>query len=171
MPPNTNPPQEVKTQENPFSAVKVKELTPQNEKKDDTPPLLDIKVTNPIKYLKALIKKILANEGIKIYVRVRPLTVFLIIIAFASVFTGTGFSIARIFFPNSSPILGREVSLTGKVEQSDSGEYYLMVDGGAAYKLYKLENGDRYKEKQVLVKGKLGKEANSVTVVEVLSFN
>lgn len=62
-------------------------------KKD--PLLVDLKVTNPIVYIKAWWKRVLANEGVDFRFRIRPLTA----IALATVMAGTGFGLGRLTVP------------------------------------------------------------------------
>ena len=63
------------------------------------PDLLNVKVTNPLVYIKYWWKRILANEGLDMRVRAKPLTVFgLAIIIFSGVF-GLGGIVFPKFFP------------------------------------------------------------------------
>src|SRR3989344_8841805 len=64
------------------------------------PDLVNLKVTNPLVYIKYWWKRILANEGLDMRVRAKPLTVFgLAIIIFSGVF-GLGGIVFPKFFPN-----------------------------------------------------------------------
>ena len=64
------------------------------------PDLVNLKVTNPLVYIKYWWKRILANEGLEAKVKVKPLTIFgLAIIIFSGVF-GLGGVVFPIFFPN-----------------------------------------------------------------------
>ncbi|MDP2685151.1 MAG: hypothetical protein Q8P20_09030 [bacterium] len=63
------------------------------------PDLVNLKVTNPLVYIKYWWKRILANEGLDMRVRAKPLTVFgLAIILFSGVF-GLGGIVFPKFFP------------------------------------------------------------------------
>src|SRR3990167_1759947 len=63
------------------------------------PDLLNVKVTNPLVYIKYWWKRILANEGLDMRVRAKPLTVFgLAVILFSGVF-GLGGIVFPKFFP------------------------------------------------------------------------
>jgi len=63
------------------------------------PDLVNLKVTNPLVYIKYWWKRILANEGLDIKIRAKPLTVFgLAIIIFSGVF-GLGGIVFPKFFP------------------------------------------------------------------------
>jgi len=63
------------------------------------PDLLSVKVTNPLVYIKYWWKRILANEGIDMRFRMKPLTVFgVALIAFSLAF-GLGGVVLPTFFP------------------------------------------------------------------------
>lgn len=140
-----------------------------SEKND--PPLVSVSVTNPITYLKLFIKRLFNNEGITI--KIKPLTAIALMIAL-SVSFGTGFNVARIFFPNSSPILHRAITLQGTIQTSESGQYYLALPDNTLWTLKpKTANIDlgNVVNKQVLVKGNMTAEANVVEVTEVITFD
>ena len=63
------------------------------------PPLVDVKVTNPLTYLKTWWKRIIGNEGIDFRLRVKPLTAIAISIIILSVTMGIG----RFAFPFKIP--------------------------------------------------------------------
>jgi hypothetical protein len=131
------------------------------------PPMIDLKVTNPVTYLKNWFAKILGNEGIDISIKIKPLTIVAFVIAFTTI-GGLGFSIGRFFFPNSSPLLHREVKYQGLLQKSGSS-YNLLLADATIYKLSPLGKGlnlDKGAGKQVLVKGNLTKEANVIEVSE-----
>ena len=65
----------------------------------EDPPLVSLKVTNPITYIKMWWKKVIGNEGIDFSFKIRPLTAITIAIAVTLVLTGTGFSLGRITLP------------------------------------------------------------------------
>ena len=54
------------------------------------PPLIDVKVTNPVTYLKRWWKKIIGNEGMSITIKVRPITAILGITLFLAFLFGIG---------------------------------------------------------------------------------
>lgn len=140
-----------------------------SEKND--PPLVAVSVTNPITYLKLFIKRLLKNEGITI--KIKPLTAIAMIIALSTAF-GTGFNVARIFFPTSSPILHRAITLQGTIQKSESGQYYLSLPDNTLWTLRPTNNninlaGDI--NKQVMVKGNMTPENNIIEVKEVITFN
>lgn len=142
-----------------------------SEKND--PPLVAVSVTNPITYLKLFIKRLLKNEGIDIRLKIKPLTVIAIVTGLSLSF-GTGFNVARMFFPNSSPIFHRSITLQGEVQRSESGLYYLALPDNTLWTLRpKIATIDlnNVVNKQVLVKGNMTAEANVVEVIEVIAID
>ncbi len=129
----------------------------EQEQKDEEPPLINVKITNPVTYLKHWWKKIIANEGIDLRLRVRPLTAIAMGVATVSILTGTGFTIARFYYlpvivPNS--LVSKTTSLVGTIHKSNK-QYFLISDN----KVYTLNySGDNLADlinKRVLVVGKL----------------
>lgn len=142
--------------------------TKYSEKND--PPLVSVSVTNPITYLKLFLKRILNNEGIVI--KIKPLTAIAMITALSFAF-GTGFNVAKMFFPTSSPILHRAITLQGTVQLSESGQYYLSLPDNTLWILRPTNpniNLQNVVNKQVLVKGNLTAENNAVNVNEIIAF-
>jgi hypothetical protein len=73
--------------------VSAKQMHPDLRRKE--PPLVDVKVTNPLVYIKSWWKKIIGNEGVDFRVRVKPLTAIAISIIVVTVTMGIG----RFVFP------------------------------------------------------------------------
>lgn len=149
-------------------------------KPSDDDPLFEAKVNNPFSKFFNWIKKLIKSEGINI--KIKPLTAIGIALAL-SVGFGSGYGIgynsalnqiAKTFFPNSSPIFHRPISLQGTIQKSESGQYYLSTPDNASW-LLKLKNNninlDNVLNKQVTVKGNLTKEPNVIEVDEVISFD
>ncbi len=144
-----------------------------SEKND--PPLVDVKVTNPVTYLKEWLKRLLKNEGLDLRIKIRPLTFVAFALALTASF-GTGFNVARVFFPNSSPILHREVSYQGTVQKTENGVFFLSLADNSLYKLTTkspnaLNTLESSVNKQALIKGNLGAEAGAIDVKEATSFS
>ncbi len=116
-----------------------------------TPPdLLNVKVTNPLVYIKYWWKRILANEGLDMRVRAKPLTVFgLAIILFSGVF-GLGGIVFPKFFPwmkfNSGivaispapqPELLKDTALKGTLTKTNTNpvRFYLITTSTEAVTL------------------------------------
>lgn len=171
----TNPPNTPNTPNTPNlpSPVSFTQNTKYSEKND--PPLVAVSVTNPVTYLKLFLKRFLKNEGIDIRLKIKPLTVITCILALSTAF-GTGFNVARIFFPTSSPLLHRSVTLQGTIQKSETGQYYLSLPDGSFWKL-NLSNLStpsslsNLNSKQVMVKGNMTPENNVIEVKEVIAFD
>lgn len=119
--------------------------------------MVAVSVTNPITYLKLFLKRLLKNEGIDIRLKIKPLTVIAMVSAL-SVSFGAGFNVAQIFFPNSSPILHRAITLQGNIQKSETGQYYLSLPDNTLWTLRPTSNNINLSNlfnKQVLVKGNL----------------
>jgi len=131
-------------------------LSRPNLYKPNDPPLVSFQLTNPISYLKLWFKKVWANEGIILHLRVRPLTILVI----ALLLTSTGFGIGKFIIPSSirnyfawvgitlpnptpspmptptptsSPWV--EVAYAGIVHRSESNRFYLIIPSGEAISL------------------------------------
>lgn len=79
--------------------IKTTKIKPDLRKKEV--PLIDLKVTNPITYLKSWWKRVMGKEGIDFRFRVRPLTA----IAIAIVLATFGFGVGRIAISTEKPFL------------------------------------------------------------------
>lgn len=116
-------------------------------KSSSVPPLVDLKITNPVTYLKAWWKKVIGNEGIKLTLQIKPLTA----IALTLVVTGVGFGLGRLTIPQpliqyvpylvqptpgpsptSSP--WRETAFSGKLQVSGT-RYFLVTTSAEAITL------------------------------------
>lgn len=143
--------------------------TDKYSEKDD-PPLVDVKVTNPVTYLKKWLDKLLKNQDIDIRLRIKPFATIGLGLAFLAV-SGTSFSIGRYLFPNSSPIFHREVIYQGSVQKTDQG-IYLALPNSDLYTLKLKEksivNFNTLQEGQALVKGNLTVQPFVIEVSEII---
>jgi len=80
-----------------FKVLDFENVKPDLRKKEM--PLVDLKVTNPITYIKSWWKKIIGNEGIELKIKAKPLTVIAITIIILTVTMGVG----RIILPFKIP--------------------------------------------------------------------
>jgi len=144
-------------------------------KKD--PLLVDLKVTNPIVYIKAWWKKVIANEGVDFRFRIRPLTA----IAIAAVVAGTGFGLGRLAIPepiikylpllapSPSPNSWRETAFTGILRYSAvSQKYYLDTNSSEAVTLQIPNNVNAAQliGKRILAVGKQNVQTKVLIVTE-----
>ncbi len=149
------------------------------EKKNKIPPLVDLKVSNPIEYIKLWWKKIIGNEGIEFRLSIHPLTAIAIALAIASV----GFGLGRFVMPfsvpffkyeevNSSPTPKpedwKETAFTGTIHFSSTTSKYFLTTTSAseAITLTVPSNLDLKEliDKRVLVIGSYNKSTRNLIV-------
>ena len=158
------------------SPIQVTQNNKYSERND--PPMVDLKVTNPVTYLKKWVTKFFKNQDIDLHLRIKPFATIGLVIAF-SVVSGASYtwgfnSAISKFFPNSSPILHRSISLSGIIQRSETGEYYLSLPDNSLWTLKPKNNNIyliNYINKSVVVKGNLTAEPNVIEVSEVISFD
>lgn len=145
--------------------ISLTENTKYSERND--PPMLDVKVTNPVTYFKKWVYKFFKNQDIDLHLRIKPFATIGLVLAFTAV-GGTTFSIGRYLFPNSSPILHRQVVYPGTIQKGDMG-YYLMYNS-SPWKLKPKNNINlsNLLGKPVIVTGNLTAEPNLIEVSEVI---
>lgn len=146
--------------------ISLTENTKYSEK--DDPPMVDIKVTNPVTYFKRWVDKFLKNQDIDLHLRIRPFAAVGLLMTF-SIVGGTAFSIGRYIFPNSSPIFHRQVVYPGTIQKGDMGQYFLMYNS-SPWKLKPKNNINlsTLAGKPVIVTGNLTTEPNLIEVSEVI---
>src|SRR3990172_12352953 len=133
--------------------VEAKKMKPDLRKKE--PPLVDVKVTNPLTYIKSWWKKIIGNEGVDLRLRVKPLTAIAISIVVLTVTLGIGkfvFPFKIPFFvytstatptPVPDGIEYRDTAFTGMLRRAFlSNRYYLTTSSSEAINLEVPENID-----------------------------
>lgn len=102
------------------------------------PPLVDVKVTNPVVYLKNWWNKVMGKEGIDLRFRIHPVTAIACVFAIAVAAFGAGVYSINIPFlkyevvnspiPTLTPLIWKETAYTGTLQFSKStGKFYLMV--------------------------------------------
>lgn len=84
--------------------------TPSSSRKKEDPPLVSLRVTNPITYIKKWWASVTRNEGIDFRFRVRPLTA----IALTAVIASIGFGVGNIVLPYKLPFFEYNPSPTAK---------------------------------------------------------
>lgn len=119
-------------------------------RKNITPPLVDLKVTNPITYIKSWWRKIIGNEGVDFRFRIHPLTAIAIAVIIASIGFGVGrfvipFSVPFFKFediskqsPSPSPTseIWKETGFIGTLQYSyTTSRYYLLTTSSEAITL------------------------------------
>ncbi len=143
------------------------------------PPLVDLKVANPVTYLKNWWKKVIDNEGIDVRLRIRPLTS----IAMTAMLVGVSFGLGRISLPPESPLIQylpmlaptptpnpwRQTAFTGVLKYSDiSLKYYLVTNTSEAITLIAPDNVNLKKlmGKRILATGNYNNDMNLLSVTD-----
>lgn len=116
--------------------------------KPNDPPLFSFQITNPVTYFKLWFKKVWANEGIVLHLRIKPLTIIIV----ALLLTGTSFGIAKYLatflpfevipsnspaptsLPTPTPNPWIETAYAGFLHQSEN-KFYLVISSGEAIAL------------------------------------
>ena len=145
------------------------------------PPLVDLKVTNPVTYLKRWWNRIIGNEGVDFRFHIRPLTAILIAVVIASI----GFGAGRFVLPFSIPFFKyestpipqsivdpwRETAFSGKL-QFTANRYYLVTTSAEAITLEVPNNIDlsTLVGRRILAAGKYNKNTRTLVVSEASDF-
>lgn len=130
------------------SFINVKQEKPDLRKKEQ--PLIDVKVTNPITYIKTWWRRIIGNEGFELRIKVKPLTAIAITIIVLTVSLGIGrfklpfkvpffeYSLKEEYIPEIS---FRETAFVGDLRLEESSEkYFLLTESSEAINLLIPEN-------------------------------
>lgn len=101
------------------------------------PPLIDVKVTNPVTYLKKWWAKIIGNEGIDFRLHFHPLTAMAIALVIISVSFGLGLQVAPPPAGGPSPtptpeLVFKDTAFVGTLHYSDpTTKFYLVTTSSA----------------------------------------
>lgn len=124
--------------------VSVKEVKQDLRKTE--PPLVDLKVSNPVTYIKSWWKRIIGNEGMELTFRIRPLTAIAIAVIALTITLGIGrfelpFTIPYFVYSNKvtpppadrpSPTnLYRNTGFVGELRYNKTLERYYLITGGS----------------------------------------
>ena len=105
------------------------------------PPLVDLKVTNPVEYIKLWWKKVIGNEGIDFRLHFHPLTAIAIALAIASVGFGIGVRFEEMpGQPTPTPLRQgsegqsdwKETAFTGTLQYSQITSKYFLTTTSAS---------------------------------------
>lgn len=149
------------------------------------PPLVHLRVTNPVVYIKLWWKKVMSGEGIDFRFRIHPVTAVLIATSIAIVAFGAGRVTVPIntpFFsysydekptptPTSSP--WKETALTGILKVTPvTKKYYLLTESTEAVTLEIPNNVnlDNYVGKRILASGNYNKSSKILQIADVLDL-
>jgi hypothetical protein len=171
---------------------KVKEVsTPllsTNDTPSSDPPLVSLKVTNPVTYFKKWWKKIIGNEGVDFRLHVKPLTAIALIFIIASGSFGIGLLVK---LANQSPIIKyipafaasptpdpwKDTAFSGLLKQTGT-TFYLVTNDSEAITLSVPEgtNLTKYIGKRIFAIGRYNTQTGVLIVseasdLEVLPIN
>lgn len=143
-------------------------------------PLVEVKVTNPVTYLKNWWNKVMGKEGIDFRFRIHPVTAIACVFAIAVAAFGAGVYSIKIPFlkyevvnspiPTLTPLIWKETAYTGTLQFSKStGKFYLMVTSSS--ELITLEvpeniNLTDYIGKRILAIGNYNKNQKILEVTD-----
>jgi len=107
------------------------------EQNTKTPPLVDLKVTNPVEYIKLWWKKVIGNEGVDFRLHFHPLTALLIALVIAGAFFGLGVKFEekpKEPTPSSTPSPSdwKETAFTGTLQYSKATSKYFLTTTSAS---------------------------------------
>lgn len=153
---------------------------------DIEPPLVDIKVTNPVTYLRRFWEKVIGNEGMELKITIKPLTTIFGIALFGTIAFGLGefvipegYKIPFIEFsgiPTNTPstnieeIIWKETGFTGKLQYSaTSSKYFLITTSAEAITLDVPENLNLFTliGKRIFAVGEYDKKTKILKVIDV----
>lgn len=153
---------------------------------DIEPPLVDVKVTNPVTYLRRFWEKVIGNEGMELKITIKPLTTIFGIALFGTIAFGLGefvipegYKIPFIEFsgiPTNTPstnteeIVWKETGFTGKLQYSaTSSKYFLITTSAEAITLDVPENLNLFTliGKRIFAVGEYDKKTKILKVIDV----
>lgn len=147
---------------------------PENVNQD--PPLVDLKVTNPITFIKRWWARIIGNEGMSITIRVRPLTTIIVLSLVFSLLLSLGKfnSLSSLASPSPTPKedseTWKETAYIGTLKYSENiGGYFLVTSSASeAISLDVPQNLDLSSlvERRILVIGKYSKSLRAIQVLD-----
>lgn len=147
-------------------------------------PLVEVKVTNPVTYLKNWWSKVMGKEGIDFSFRIHPVTAVAMAAAIALVSFGAGrFSINIPFLkyevvnspiPTPTPLIWKETAFTGTLQFSSATQkFYLMTTSSSELITLEVpENIDLtdYVGKRILAIGNYNKSKKILEVTDAKSL-
>lgn len=150
------------------------------------PPLVDVKVTNPVTYLRRFWEKVIGNEGMELKITIKPLTTIFgvallgtIAFGFGEFVIPKGFKIPFIEFsgfptttstPAIEEVVWKETGFTGKLQYSaTSSKYFLITTSAEAITLDVPENLNLFTliGKRIFAVGEYDKKTKILRVIDV----
>ena len=118
------------------------------------PPMVDVKVTNPVTYFKLWWEKVMGKEGVYFSFRIHPITAFLIVFGFsAGIFSVGRYSVNIPFLKYeavetakptaTADVVWKETGFTGKLQFSEKEQrFFLLTTSSEAIVLSVPQNLD-----------------------------
>jgi len=118
------------------------------------PPMVDVKVTNPVTYFKLWWEKVMGKEGVYFSFRIHPITAFLIVFGFsAGIFSVGRYSVNIPFLQYeavetakptaTADVVWKETGFTGKLQFSEKEQrFFLLTTSSEAIVLSVPQNLD-----------------------------
>lgn len=166
---------------NPF--IEIDNSKPDLRKKEE--PLISLRVTNPITYIKSWWKKVMSKEGVDFSFKIKPLTAIAITIVIATFGFGVGkfsFTSQKPFIkyvpvvqptPKPTPDLWRKTAFTGTLRfASKENQYYLLTNSSEAINLMVLENVNLEEliSRRIFATGEYNTSTNTLVVSEAMDM-
>jgi len=166
---------------NPF--IDINTDKPDLRKKEE--PLISLRITNPITYIKSWWKKVMSKEGVDFRFKIQPLTAIAITIIIATAGFGIGqfsISVQKPFIhytpttsptPMPTPNPLRDTAFTGTLKFSKkTAKFYLLTNSSEAITIDVLENVDLEKliGRRIFATGEYNKNTNIFVISEAMNM-
>jgi len=145
----------------------------------EDPPIVTVKVSNPLTYIKSWWRKVIGNEGIVFSFRIKPLTALLLAVVITSILTGAGYSLGKFAVPEPivkyvpglaitpTPSPWKETAFTGSLKYTpQTHKYYLVTTASEAITLEVPDNIDLsgFTGRRILAVGNYNKSSRILVV-------
>src|SRR3989344_4967594 len=152
----------------------MEDSTPKKNPSD--PPLVDVKVTNPVTYFKKVWAKIIGNEGVDFRFHIKPLTAILIAVVIASICFGVGGVVVEDDEVTPTPIsspqdIWKETAYTGTLQYSESKNTYFLLTSSSAEAITlnvpEIVNIEALVGKRILAVGDYSKSTKILKITDI----
>lgn len=166
---------------NPF--IDVDTSKPDLRKKEE--PLISLRITNPITYIKSWWKKVMNKEGVDFRFKIQPLTAIAMTIIIATIGFGVGqFTITKqkpyVHYtpftqptPTPTPNPWRDTAFSGTLRFSKKmGKFYLLTNSSEAINITVLENVDLEKliGRRIFATGEYNENTHTLIIYEATNM-
>lgn len=156
---------------------------PDLRKKEE--PLISLRVTNPITYIKSWWKRIMSKEGVDFSFKIKPLTAIAITIIIATF----GFGVGKFSFITQKPFIKyvpivaptpaptpnpwRKTAFSGTLRYAETEkQYYLLTNASEAINILVLENVslEELIESRIFATGEYNQQTHTLVVSEAMDM-